>query len=74
MSRAEMPTIADAKRMMNCGGLIGIAIITFDGHAYKIVSYGDTKRRCAAIGKMVDKIARDIDDGRFDLSDMERRP
>lgn len=48
--------ITDAQRICDRVKAEAVVVIAFDGENFSMTSYGETKAKCAATGKWVDRI------------------
>ena len=70
MSEPIMPTIRSARFLTKRGQLDGVVILSFAKDQYSVVSYGSTKAKCTALGKLVDYVGNAISKGAVSLDEM----
>lgn len=65
-------TVSTARWLCNTNKLDGVVIIAIGQGAVKSVSYGATVRQCRQLGRLIDAVGAQIDDGRLPLTEFER--
>lgn len=63
----RFPTIRTARAITKQGELEGCLVIGFGGDTFGAASYGSTKARCDALGRLLDFISEAIERGEVDL-------
>jgi hypothetical protein len=63
------PTIADAKRIAERVRARGVIVLAFDEDAFCGASYGETKHECRQIGRLLDRIVRQIESEELEVWD-----
>jgi hypothetical protein len=56
-------SIRAAQNVCEAAGARQVIVLAFDGSEFSVVSYGATKRECAAVRPLCDEIANSIEAG-----------
>ena len=62
-------TISTARWLCNTNKLDGVVIIALGEGQIKSVSYGSTVKQCRQLGKLIDAVGEQIEDGRLPVTE-----
>lgn len=65
----KAPTISEAKRICERIGARGVIVLAFDEERFTGASYGETKHECRQVGRLMDRILREIEEERIEVWD-----
>jgi uncharacterized protein YbjQ (UPF0145 family) len=57
--------ITEAKKIAERIGAEAVVVIAFSGEQLAMTSYGETKAKCAATGRWVDYLGKELETGRL---------